>query len=474
MDQYDLVNNFGEAVSAGNGALFVGAGLSVGAGLPTWTQLLKPLQEKANVPDHHDYPLIAEYIANDKKNVGREALCEHILELIAKPTTPTRGHRLLTQVPLKEIWTTNYDELIEKACDDDTFVAVTDDDIRTIGTNNRTIIKMHGSVKTDGGSPIWAEPPVITRSDYEQYEFRRPRTWALLRAAYVSRTFLFLGFSFTDPNIEVLLRLARQHALSVTDRHLTVLKRPPAGPERILHSLRMKDLESSGVKVCEIDEYDELQRIIQALVRRTRPQRLFISGSGGADEHGLSRPDPEIRPWCEKIAAELASRSQWELTSLGGPAGWNITRDVANIRRSEQNYSPEKLTFYFRQKSEPPPEMQERVGTSVYTDLPRERLVGTLLDECRAILVIGGGDRTAEEIQWARERGVGVVPLAASGGAAHRDWWDHHDNPPELGGRTVSQRDWELLDDASVIVAARAAVRLLEQAMYEPNRPGQR
>ncbi|WP_433754637.1 SIR2 family protein [Nocardia sp. CA-135398] len=466
MDQYDLVNAFGEAVSAGNAALFVGAGLSVGAGLPTWPQLLKPLQEKANVPDYHDYPLIAEYIANDKKNVGREALCEHILEMIAMPTPPTPGHHLLTQVPLKEIWTTNYDELIEQACDATTFVAVTDEDIRTIGTNHRTVIKMHGSVNTKNSTPAWAEQPVITRSDYEQYEFQRPRTWALLRAAYVSKTFLFLGFSFTDPNIDILLRLARQHAMSVTDRHLTVLKRPSANPERTLHDLRVKDLEASGVKVCEIDDFHELQSIIQALVRRTRPLRLFISGSGGTNADGNPRDEVEILPWCVTVAALLAERSEWELTSLGGPAGWNVTKDVANIRRSEQNYRPEKLTFYFRQKQDPPPELQERVGTSVYTDLAREQLVGMLLDDCRAMLVIGGGSRTEEEIRWARERGVGIVPLAASGGAALRDWQAHHGSPPELGGRTASGNDWDLLNNSSAIVASRAAARLLEQAMY--------
>lgn len=466
MDRYDLVNAFGEAVSAGNGALFVGAGLSVGAGLPTWLQLLKPLQAKANVPDHHDFPLIAEYLANDKKNVGREAMCEHILDMIAKSATPTPGHQLLTQVPLKEIWTTNYDELIEQACDASTFVAVTDDDIRTIGTNRRTIIKMHGSVTTKGGGAAWAEPPVITRSDYEQYEFRRPRTWALLRAAYVSKTFLFLGFSFTDPNIEILLRLARQHSTSVTDRHLTVLKRPTTDPDRTLHDLRVKDLEASGVKVCEIDNFDELQHIIQALVRRTRPLRLFLSGSAGVDAVGNPRDDAELLPWCEKIAALLAERSEWELTSLGGLTGWSITREVANIRRSEHNYQPEKLTFYFRHKLEPPPEMDERVGTSVYTDLDREQLVGSLLDDCRAMLVIGGGARTAEEIQWARDRGVGIVPLAASGGAALQAWQAHHGSPPELGGRTASPEDWNRLNDTSAIVAARAAARLLDQAMY--------
>ncbi|MEV0357752.1 SIR2 family protein [Nocardia sp. NPDC050697] len=465
MDQYDLVDAFGEAVSVGNGALFIGAGLSVAAGLPTWSQLLKPLQDRAEVPNHHDYPLVAEYLANDKKNVGTEALREHILEVIAQKIEPTDGHKLLAHIPVKEIWTTNYDELIENACDENTFVAKTDDDIRKIGTLNRTIVKMHGSVSAEPG-PEWAELPVITRSDYEQYEFRRPRTWALLRAAYLSKTFLFLGFSFTDPNIDILLRLARQHATSVTDRHLTVLKRPTGADELILHCLRVKDLESSGVKVCEIDDFDELQDIVQALVRRTRPMRLFVAGSAGVDSSGTPRSEDEILPWCEHVASQLAERGEWEITSLGGPSGWNVTCQLARIYISEQRYSPEKLTFYFRRKQEPPPHMNERVGTSVYTDLDREQLVGILLDDCRALLAIGGGDRTKEEINWARGRGVGVVPLAGSGGAAREYWEAHADRPPELGGRVASEVDWRNLGDPQPMIAARAAARLLEQAMY--------
>ena len=43
-----------------------------------------------------------------------------------------------------------------------------------------------------------------------------------------------------------------------------------------------------------------------------------------------------------------------------------------------------------------PPE--ERVGTSIYSDLTREELVPSVLDDCRALIAICGGMRTAQEI----------------------------------------------------------------------------
>lgn len=467
MERFDLIDSFGDAVLAGNGAMFVGAGLSLDAGMPGWKGLLLGLKDKCEIPSMEDLPLLAEYIANDAKNAGRAALEEHILDEIAsKGCVPTDGHQLVGRIPIQEIWTTNYDRLLESALGQDVTVAITDSDIQSIGSARRTLVKMHGSI-SNGPPPVWAARPVITRSDYEQYEQKHPRTWALLRAAYLSRTILFLGFSFTDPNVEVLLRLARQLGTAVTDRHMTVMKRPTDTDELRLHELRVRDLESSGVKVCEINEYSELGTVLQELVRRTRPPQVFISGSAGKNAGGGENPDETILPWCEPIAQQITDDANWLLTSLGGPAGWQITRDVARARRAEDTYDPHLLTFHFRSKQEPPPRMDERIGTAVYTSLEREQLVGGLLDDCRALVAVCGGRRTAEEIRWARERGVGVIPVAASGGAARAYWEEVGTQPPDLGGRPTDLDVWRRLGDGNYVVAARAAYTLLKQAMYQ-------
>ena len=460
IDQYDLVDRFGRATETGVGAVFVGAGLSVPAGLPGWDAVLAGLIEEENLPAQvRDLTLLAEYYEQTVPG-GRARLEHHLLTQLAEVSEPTQGHRLVAALPVREVWTSNYDPLSERAMPE-AHVAVTEEDLREVGTGRKSVIKMHGSIDP-GPPPRWAAPPVITRGDYERYETARPRTWALLRASYLTRTFLFLGFSFTDPNIDVLLRLARLSGTAAGDRHLTVLRRPQDPADLRLHQLRVHDLETSGIQVCEIDDFAELVPLLQALVRRCAPPRVFVSGSGDQDALGI---------WCERIGDDIARHEDWELASLAGSAGWGTTRRVARMRRAARSYRPERLLLYFRpQEGQSAPELDERAGTAVYSDLEREPLAQFALETCRAQLVLGGGRRTLEEVAWARQRGLGIVPVAASGGAA-RAAWESFTEPPLLGGRPVQEQDWAQLATEDVGLAVAAAMRLLEQAMYRSDQP---
>jgi hypothetical protein len=323
IERFDLVEDFGQAVLSGNAALFLGAGLSRDAGLPGWGDLLDPIRQRCNVPEHHDLPLVAEYIVNDPRG-GRQALEDHILAALTSPARrPARSHRLVARLRVPEVWTTNYDELIETAMTTAGFnvaLAVDEDTIREIASNSaRTAIKMHGSI--GGRPPDWVAPPVITRTDYERYEDDHPRMWTVLRASYLSRMMLFLGFSFTDPNVEILLRLARTLGTAAGDRHIAVIKRPDPGEgddARRLHELRTADLQESGVRVCEISDYAENTEILTELLHRTRPAptvRLREHSQAGHDaEARRADPRPVVpgdRPaprWRNQLGARLIGR----------------------------------------------------------------------------------------------------------------------------------------------------------------------
>lgn len=457
LDAHELVARFGTAVDAGVASLFVGAGLSAAAGLPNWNDLLEPLAAEIGVTGKFDdLPLLAEYYEQNAPG-RRPALDNHLRDRLSRFRTPAAGHELISHLPIGEIWTTNFDPLLELAIPKAT-VAASDNDALDIGTGHRTIIKMHGSLSRDL-PPVWTSPPVITRGDFERYEDSHPRMWALLRASYLTRTMLFLGFSFSDPNIEVLLRLARRYNTATSDRHLTVLPRPSAPDELHLHRLRVGDLESTGVHVCEIDGFSELVPLLQAVSRRARPPRLFISGSG---------EEAELQPWCDKIAVALAGRpTDWQLASLGGPAGWLTTRRLADLVKADDRYAADRFRIYFRRRpGEHAPSMDARVGTAIFTDLEREDLVGTVLEECRAMLILGGGARTLEEAQWALDRGVSVIPLAATGGSARQVWKANGKTPPELGGRPCEPALWHQLADADPDIAVMAAMKAIDQAMY--------
>ncbi|MDO3636041.1 SIR2 family protein [Mycolicibacterium arseniciresistens] len=468
--RFELVEEYGEAVLSGNAALFIGAGISQGAGLPGWDGLLDPIRTSCNVPKHHDYPLVAEYIANELAG-GVTALHDYILqELTTAPFRPALNHRLIARLRVPQVWTTNYDPLLElamTAAGEGHAVAVDEQTIRLIASNQRAVIKMHGSISGDPAG--WDALPVITRTDYERYEIDHPRMWTVLRATYLSRTMLFLGFSFVDPNVEILLRLARTLDTAPGDRHVAVLKTPDPhkADELRLHQLRIDDFQNSGIRVCEIADYGEITEILTQLLRRTRPARLFVSGSAAAGTTTADEDEQILGAWCLAIARELDRETDWEIASLQGPSGWLVTRDVAALRRIEGRYDPAKLTFHFRKKSGPPVQLPDRVGTAIYADRTREELVVDLLDESRAMLVVRGGSKTTEEIEWAVARDVGVVPLACSGGAAYDYWEANQTAPPGLGARPTDTGLWARLNDPDPANAAEAAHQLLAQAMYQ-------
>lgn len=455
----NLVETFGSAAERGSGALFVGAGLSQAAGLPGWLDLIDDPRRKAGIPEMTDAPLMAQYIA-DSPRVGRSALDAHVLQEITKldPSRTAPVHRLVAKLGVREIWTTNYDQLLETDCVD-AVIVFDEDHVHDAGSKPKTIIKMHGSAR-HGDPPAWDAPPILTREDYERYEDEHRRMWTMLQAVYLSRTILFVGFSFTDPNVELLQKLARRFRMTTGNKHLAIM-RPPSEPDKLAHyTLQRDDLERSGIRIAEIMSHDDLTGVFSSLVVRTRRPKVFVSGSG-------TRSD--FANHCERMAANLEAEPTWEIASLGGPAGWLISKQLAALLAARGSYNASHIELYFRSRNSPPPPMDARVGTAIYTDLERDALAPSVLEQCRSMLVLGGGPRTAEEIEWAKARGIGVVPLASSGGTAQAYFESVRHSPPGLGASAVDPGRWEKLNDPNPGVACSAAMDLLRQAMYYPH-----
>jgi hypothetical protein len=459
LSERDLLRQYGEAATAGNAALFIGAGLSASAGYPGWTKLLKEPRKQARIPDSlQDLPLVAEYIVQSLPG-GRETLEHHILSALgAVPTSPSAGHQYIAELPISDIWTTNYDPLVEEAIPEATPVYRDEDLLERRRLGPRRVVKMHGSIRR-GSPPRWEERPVITRRDYESYEVDHPRLWAALKATYLTKSMLFLGFSFTDPNIEILLRLSRSLLDVGAPEHFTVLRRPTAPGDVRLHELRVEDLQKSGVAVTEIEEYDELIPLLRSLVRRTRPRLLFVSGSKSAGS--------DISEHSRLLGDRLA---EWRisLVSLAGQSAMRVSYSLGRMLLAENRYEPDRIRFYFRGHTNPPPQLEQRIGTAVYTAFSTEDLRSDIVSQCRAAVIIGGGDHTVAEVEVARTYGVPVIPIARTGGAA-RSTWDATDlSDPRNGLRDIRDvgDDWSLLNHEEVSIAVAAATRLIVKAMY--------
>lgn len=106
---------------------------------------------------------------------------------------PGKLHRLLLQLPWVDVFTTNYDTLLEKTeLDQRAYHVVTKPSELTTAFSPR-IVKLHGSFPAQ-------TPYIITEEDYRCY----PKNYAPLvntvQQSLLENTFVLLGFSGDDPN----------------------------------------------------------------------------------------------------------------------------------------------------------------------------------------------------------------------------------------------------------------------------------
>jgi hypothetical protein len=379
-------------------------------GLPDWDALLAPLRAAARVPrEVTDAPLVAEYIQSE---LGRPALDAHILREMISTPSPTRAHLSLVKLGLQRIWTTNYDLILESVFGPDAFVLVGPDDYKKRAYRPvKTVIgKLHGSIGLDKNLvPGWERRPVITRGDYERFAGEQPLLWADVTAQFLTTSFLFMGFSFEDPNIEVLLRLSRSlpkdfHRLN----HYAIVRTPVDAVSARLAELRWDDLERAGINVVEIASFDQIPEILDELHRRLLPPALFVAGS-------------RLTPRLERVvvaAGHLLARSgrTLHLESLTSPAAISFGRGVVEGMREMGEYQADLLRFHFRRNDElDVPRLHERMGTIIFEDEADKQVIRRrVLQASTAFLAIGGGPGTLAETELAVE--VNLPRLVMSGG----------------------------------------------------------
>ncbi|HHN93630.1 MAG TPA: hypothetical protein ENK17_02585, partial [Anaerolineae bacterium] len=201
-----------EEISTGNSVLFVGAGASVGR-FPRWRQLIARLSAEFDIAAEGGDALdIPQWIVEAH---GRAALERKLTAVFHDPSQePTELQRLLARYPFDVIFTTNFDQLMERALRDQgrqVSVVVDDRQVGRIRTGDRvTLVKMHGCISAP-------DTLVVTRDDYETYARDHPAIITYLQSLLATRTFLFVGFSLTDPNFRAIYSTV-QHVLGAYRR----------------------------------------------------------------------------------------------------------------------------------------------------------------------------------------------------------------------------------------------------------------
>lgn len=158
------VDEIASEIVRGRAVLFVGAGLSVGAGLPSWRELASELAAEIGCLATLSPLDIAQYYENEK---GRHALHAKLRSKIKeKAVKHGENHRKLVSLGFGVIMTTNYDRLLEDALQEvgchfhpiisEAEASYWDEDKEV------QVLKLHGDIEH-------ADSIVVTRTDYNLF-----------------------------------------------------------------------------------------------------------------------------------------------------------------------------------------------------------------------------------------------------------------------------------------------------------------
>ncbi len=203
--------------------LFVGAGVSAGAGLPGWKQLIDRLAAELGVSldsrkDLDYYLDVAQWYVEKR---GPAELAGVIGSLFGGAQgRPTPAHYLLMSLPVRVVITTNYDSLLEQALAAlrrHAAVVVDQKDVVLTGQAvGMCVVKLHGDAARPQGL-------VLSRDDFDSFFRNRPAMALLLEGLLLNQTFLFIGYGLKDPNfrqiysrIADMLQGARREAFALT------------------------------------------------------------------------------------------------------------------------------------------------------------------------------------------------------------------------------------------------------------------
>lgn len=417
-----FVTDFLGEIVAGDAAVFAGAGLSVPAGYVDWRELVRPLAQELelDIDLESDLVGVAQFHVN-ANGANRHRLHQAVIQAIAPVNPPTMNHELLAQLPIRTWWTTNYDKLIEAALRNAGKVVDVKSAVPQLATSrpgrHATLYKMHGDVDRP-------DEAVATRDDYERYGNDRGAFITALAGDLVRKTFLFLGFSFSDPNLAHVLSRVRQTYTNNQRRHYAVFRRRTQlegeTPDHFAHhklrqELAIEDLKRFNVKVLVVDDYDEITEFLRELVARFRRRTVFISASAA-----------DYSPWGTEAVSEFAETVGRRLIASGTRLATGIGLGIGDallsgalreVISSESSIEENLVLRPFPRINDPAQQAEtwgayrgeiiSHAGIAVF-------MFGTKQDGENIILA----DGMAREFEISREQGVAVIPIGASGGMA--------------------------------------------------------
>jgi len=421
-----FIKNYLKEIEENNAAIFAGAGLSVASGFVDWKGLLREFAEELElkIDKEHDLISLAQYHLNKNAN-NRHSLNQKIANEFHHGKKPNLNHEILSRLPIFTYWTTNYDKLIETSLNNIGKIVDIKYNVKhlanTIHGRNAILYKMHGDVDNP-------DDTIISKDQYEKYFHTHGAFINTLSGDLVSKTFLFIGFSFNDPNLDYILSRIRVTFENNQRKHYAIMREVKKETtdvdddfnyKKIKQELIINDLLRFNIHVLLIKEYNEITEILEEVENRFKRKTIYISGS--ANEYGKWDKD-KAENFISNLSQELIKNDFKIVSGFGLGVGSSVISGVLKeiyINRKE-NIKNQLLLRPFPQGSE---EVQKQwakyrkdmisfSGISIF-------IFGNKIVDGKLVLA----DGVEKEFMIAKQQNSLLIPIGATGFKS-KELWD--------------------------------------------------
>lgn len=415
----DFLERFSKCIINEEASIFVGTGVSMNSGLPSWKKLLEPCIQQLGLTNESTLDLykVAQYYENKYTKAG---LREIVNEQINAYYDRNPIIQALLSLNFKSVWTTNYDTLIEKELDAlrTPYNAVTNEkNLTQISTHDKiNLYKINGDISDPDNI-------VLTQTDYENYEYTHSLFLTFLKKELVSNSFLFIGYSFEDQVILNCLS-STMHLLNGSGNlHYAFVYVDEKTTPQIEY--KVQDLRRRYNIECLYVNKSTLPQLIALLDEKVKEKKVFISGA----YYDVS---PQVDLFADNLSKTLVTslfdNDNRIATGIGRRLGTYITGYANQYLAENQKRNPQKYL-----SMRPFPFHLE------LTDIQKEDYRTYMLHDCKSAIFLfgqsehtslnGGFDKTHhysygvyQEFLIAQKRGLTIIPVGSTGYESEVIW----------------------------------------------------
>jgi len=424
----NFIGTYLRELNENNAAAFIGAGLSKAAGYVDWSGLMTSVASglSLDVTKETDLVALAQYHLNANCN-NRHILNQLLIDEFSDLKKPSCNHALLARLPIQTYWTTNYDRLIESALEENGKRVDAKYTVNQLATTRRgrdaIVYKMHGDIEHPGEA-------ILSKDDYERYSQTHAPFITALSGDLVEKTFLFLGLSFTDPNLDFVFSRIRSRFERHQRQHFCIMKKRTRFIDEKKEDFDyattkqghiVQDLMRFNIKAVLVDDYSDVTKLLATIDQRFRRRTVFISGSAvNCDLWG----QVETEEFVSKLAAALIDRNLRIANGFGQGVGNAVVKGAV-----QQIYSTSHRSIDEQLILRPFP---IGINDPVIRTQTYERYRDELVAQAGiALFVIGNkivdgqiikADGVRAEFEAAKAHGLHLIPIGSSGWMAEELW----------------------------------------------------